>query len=400
LNILFIANRFPYPPYRGDKLKIFNLAKRLANRHNLFLATFIQDKDDYHYLDQLRCIFDEIIVVYLPRFRSVLRCAMKLFSRKPFQIVYFESKKLQERISEFISKNRIDIIHTQHLRMAQYSYGFDNVRTVIDLPDAYSLYWKRRSSVRRNLALKMFDRLEFRKILQFEKIIEHFDLALVCSEEDREFLSRQHTALNIQILPNGVDTEVFSPAPKQDYSISNRIIFTGNMDYSPNVDAVCYFSRKIFPLILRELPDAQFYIVGQNPVSRVVRLESDNIHVKGFVEDLASEYRLSSVAVSPVRYGAGTLNKVLEPLATGVPVVSTNIGFQGLGLKAGEGVILANGEEDFAQAVINLLKDQNLRRDVGLRGQTVIRERYDWGNIAAMLENYFLELEYKSHVRT
>lgn len=391
MNILFVANRFPYPPYRGDKLKIFNLAKRLSKNHTLFLLTFVQDKRDFGYVKELEKYFHKIELIYLPKYVSVLKCLFKLFSAKPFQIIYFNSRKFDNAYRRFVNENKIDVIHTQHLRMSQYSIKTKNIKRVLDLPDAYSLYWRRRAGLKKNFLVKLFNRIEYKKVIRYEDIIKEFDLNLVCSDEDKEFLKNSHKTSKIEILPNGVDLDIFKDI-KHDYSISNRVIFTGNMDYAPNIDAASYFVRQILPVIEKKVPEVKFYIVGQKPVAKVLNLQSKNVIVTGFAEDLALEYSKSTVAVSPVRIGAGTLNKVLEPMAMGIPVVSTEVGFKGLGAESGEGVVLAGSTDDFAQNTIKLLENQKYREEVGLKGKKIVYENFSWDKISLLLEKYFLNV--------
>lgn len=388
MNILFVANRFPYPPYRGDKLKIFNLAKRLAADNNLYLITFIQDKKDYQYIGELEKIFKKIELVYLPKYLSVLKCGIKIFSSKPFQIIYFESSEFRDKLMSFLSENKVDVIHTQHLRMSQYTSGLKDYKKILDLPDAYSLYWERRTKMKSSFLKKIFHKVEFKKVLKYEETIKRFDLNLVCSEEDKEFLIDKHKISYIDILPNGVDLSSFRN-DSHDYSIENRIIFTGNMDYFPNIDAVQYFVKEILPSVREKYPSIKFYIVGQKPVEAVKNLASDNVIVTGFVEDLGAEYIKSTIAVSPIRFGAGTMNKVLEPMAMGIPVVCTEIGFKGLGVKSGEGVLLGKTKEEFTQHILNLLSSRELRETTGKMGRKVIYENYDWDIIAKKLFNYF-----------
>lgn len=388
MNILFVANRFPYPPYRGDKLKIFNLAKRLAADNNLFLITFIQDKKDYEYVGELEKIFKKIELVYLPKYLSVLKCGIKMLSSKPFQIIYFESAEFRQKLKQYLNENEIDVIHTQHLRMSQYTENLTGYKRILDLPDAYSLYWERRTKMKSGLFKKLFHKVEFKKVLKYEEIIKKFDLNLVCSEEDKDFLIDKHKISYIDILPNGVDLSSFRN-DSHDYSNLDRIIFTGNMDYFPNIDAVQYFVKEIFPSVREIYPAVKFYIVGQKPVEAVKNLASENVIVTGFVEDLGAEYKKSAIAVSPIRFGAGTMNKVLEPMAMGIPVVCTEIGFKGLGVKSGEGVLLGKTKEEFTQHILNLLSSKELREKTGRMGTKVIYENYDWDIIAKKLLNYF-----------
>jgi sugar transferase (PEP-CTERM/EpsH1 system associated) len=391
LNILFVSNRFPYPPYRGDKLKIYNLAKRLSEKHNLFLITFIQDKGDYKYAGELKKIFKEVELIYLPKYLSILKCGLKIFSSKPYQIIYFESSRFKKRMNEFLNQRQIDVIHTQHLRMSQYTYHLKKFKRILDLPDAYSLYWKRRTEMNSNIITNLFHKIEYKKVLKYEEIIKSYDLNLVCSEEDRDFLLVKHNINYIDILPNGVDLSAFK-SQGHDYDIENRIIFTGNMDYFPNIKAVQYFVTEILPVVKQKFQKVKFYIVGQKPVEQVLSLKSDDVVVTGFVEDLSAEYSKSTIAVSPIQYGAGTLNKVLEPMAMGIPVVSTEIGFKGLGISSGQGVLLASDKDEVANHVISLLSSKELRRQTGEKGKKVIYENFDWDKIALKLEKFFLNL--------
>lgn len=391
MNILFVANRFPYPPFRGDKLKIFNLAKQLSKKHNLNLITFIQDKNDYAYIDDLKEYFNEIEVVYLSKFQSAVNCLTNIFSSKPMQVHYFQSYMFEELLNNFIARQSIDVIHTQHLRMAQYTHNIHNIPTVLDLPDAYSLYWKRRSMLSGNYLKKRFGLIEHKKVREYESIIENFDMTLVCSEEDKSLLKNEHKYSSLNILPNGIDTSTFH-SDYHDYSINDRIIFTGNMDYFPNSDAAVYFSKEIFPEILKKHPQVKFYIVGQKPPKKVLELQSENIVVTGFVNSIADEYSTSSIAVSPVRVGAGTLNKVLEPMAMGIPVVSSAIGFEGIGAVHGEEIILANDKREFIDSVINLLSDQNYRQLIGEGGKNLVTQKFSWDKVSEQLENYFFQI--------
>ncbi len=391
MKILFTANRFPYPPYRGDKLKIYHLARRLAEKHELHLVTFLQDKNDVQYLPELRKIFTEIHLVPLSRIQSYWHSLFAFFHKEPFQVRYFRSRAMAAKIAQLKQQHQYDAVHVQHLRMAQYWAEEPDVPRILDLPDAYSLYWKRRIDSSKG-PLKLFTRLEQKRVYAYEAILEQYDLSLVCSPEDREYLSRERGIGNVSLLPNGVDLETFRGNTDHDYSGNKTLLFTGNMDYAPNVDAVIYFATEIFPLIRQAVPDARFVIAGQRPVAKVKALADENITVTGFVKDLAAYYAAASVVVAPLRFGAGTQNKVLEAMAMGVPVVSRNIGFNGLNIVSGEGVMLAMETEAFAAACIDLLQSEAQRRKVGEAGKKVIYQQFDWDVIALKLENYFRQI--------
>jgi glycosyltransferase involved in cell wall biosynthesis len=261
---------------------------------------------------------------------------------------------------------------------------------MLDLPDAFSLYWQRRKAVDRGFLQKQFEALEGRRVLRYEAVIKEYDLALSCSEEDLAYLQQTHGVDNLRLLPNGVDLDTFYPRD-HDYGEAQTLLFTGNMDYAPNVDAVGYFCADILPLIRKTHPSVRFIIAGQRPVESVRNLAGNGIEVTGFIEDLAGMYNQASVVVAPLRFGAGTQNKVLEAMAMGIPVVCSDIGFAGLGIAQGEGAFMQTSPESFAHSVTDLLDDEALRRTTGAKGIEVMQQRFGWDAIAERLEVYFEE---------
>lgn len=387
MKILFLANRTPYPPFRGDKLKIYNLAKRLAGSHELHLLTFAQNREDLTYKEELEKIFTKVHFVYLPKWKSVLNCLQAVWARTPLQVLYFRSAGMKRKLQEVLREDKFDVAHVQHLRMSSYLAANNSLPRILDMPDAFSLYWQRRIKAAQNPIIKLFTTIEYRRLLRYEQVMKEYDLSLVCSAEDKEYLETEQGIANLKLLPNGVDLDIFK-AGNHDYSHNQTLLFTGNMDYAPNVDAVQYFVQEIFPLVLKRFPDTQFIIAGQRPVHRVLRLASDNVRVTGFIPDLSAVYNDASVVVAPLRFGAGTQNKVLEAMAMGVPVVCSNIGFKGLGIKSGEGAIMQTEPSAFAESVIELLSSQEKRTAVGKSGVEVIRSGFSWDTIAMTLEGY------------
>lgn len=391
MKLLFFANRTPYPPYRGDKLKIYNLAKRLKDKHELHLLTFAQSKEDLSYQQELEQVFDKVHLIELPKWKSALNCTAALWDDTPLQVLYFRSKQMERKLKEVLAHDKFDAIHVQHLRMSPYLSDFKDIPRILDMPDAFSLYWERRVNTAENTLKKRFNTIEQKRLLRYEEIMKEYNMSLVCSEEDLQYLKQKHQIKNLKLLPNGVDLDTFT-AKDHDYSHNKTILFTGNMDYAPNVDAVQYFTEEIFPLVLEKHPDVKFIIAGQRPVNKVVDLACENIEVTGFVRDLSAMYNKASVVVAPMRFGAGTQNKVLEAMAMGVPVVCTNIGFKGLGIQSGEGAIMQTDTQAFADSVIKLLDSEYGRKVTGSKGVEVIQEKFSWDNIALQLEGYFEEI--------
>lgn len=391
MKILFVANRFPYPPFRGDKLKIWNLARRLSKNHELHLITFLEQADDARHLPELEQHFSKITLVRLPKLHALMQCALAIPGKLPFQVAYFKSKEFQQTLNRQLKEHTYDAIHVQHLRMAQYFPNPGTLPVVLDLPDAFSLYWQRRRLVPRPWWQRFFDTVEQKRIARYEQVLNRFPLNLVCSVEDLEFLHKEHPEAQIDLLPNGVDSKAFQPKIANEDS-GKRLLFTGNMDYAPNVDAVVHFTQNILPQIRRKHPDVAFVIAGQRPVAAVQALQGDGVTVTGFVPDLADEYARATMVVAPLRFGAGTQNKVLEAFSMAVPVVCTPVGFKGLGIESGNGALMCDTDQAFADAVLHLLEQPELRSSIGRKGRELVETRFDWDIIAQKLEAFFYKV--------
>lgn len=276
--------------------------------------------------------------------------------------------------------------------MAQYTAELAAPPRILDLPDAYSLYWERRKKVERPWYNRIFDHLESSRVIRYEKVLKRFELSLLCSVEDRDHIRKLHPGTHAELLRNGVDLELFS-YQGHDYSRNQTLLFTGNMDYAPNVDAVIYFVREMFPTIRQRFPQIKLVIAGQRPVDAVRSLASEHIEVTGFVPDISEMYAASDVVIAPLRFGAGTQNKVLEAMAMGVPVVCTDIGFAGLETESGNGVLHAENDKQFIQHVTDLFTSEQRRKEVGQKGLEVARSKFSWDGIAQQLETYFTEVK-------
>jgi glycosyltransferase involved in cell wall biosynthesis len=298
---------------------------------------------------------------------------------------------MRQKLAEVLAADKFDAIHVQHLRMSPYLARHKELPRILDMPDAFSLYWERRMKAQKNPFKKIFETIEQKRVLKYERIMHEYNMSLVCSAEDLAYLKEQHSIRNINLLPNGVDLDTFK-AGGHDYSHNHTLLFTGNMDYAPNVDAVQYFVEEVFPIIKQQHSQVKFIIAGQRPVKKVQDLASADVHVTGFIKDLAAVYNQASVVVAPLRFGAGTQNKVLEAMAMGVPVVCSNIGFKGLGIESGEGAIMQTDPQQFAQSVIQLLNSQQMREEVGAKGMHVMQSRFGWDSVAKTLEGYLMQI--------
>jgi glycosyltransferase involved in cell wall biosynthesis len=315
-----------------------------------------------------------------------LTAGLGLFTRRPIQVSLFKSDRLGKRLSQIAGQDHYDVIYFHFIRSAQYirSVPHDSALKVLDFTDAVSLYLSRFAEAERNPIIRHLVRNERNRVAAYESIAESFDTCFICSPLDRDYLVNKGIKADFQILPNGVDTEAFRGSNES--FDANRIIFTGNMPYFPNEDAVVHFAKAILPMILKEIPSAKFYVVGGSPTRKIRNLSSENVIVTGFVEDISAEYVKSAVAIAPMRFGAGTLNKVIEPIVLGIPVVATSIAVRGLPDAAQKTVHVVDSPEGFAKAVVDVLRSKNTRKPCDQLDE--VREVLSWENIVDNFESY------------
>ncbi|MFH0926428.1 MAG: glycosyltransferase [bacterium] len=401
MKILFLSSRLPYPVYGGDRITVYNYLKYLSKKHSLTLLTFIEDKKQLKYKKELEKYCAEIETVYLPSYLSYLKCGIGIFSRLPFQIKYYSSKKMREKILDKINTGNYDIVISHLIRMEQYSNSLNGVYKIALPVDAISLsLW--RSLRYRNIFWKMLVYLEFLKVRRYEEIVlKNHQLNIVVSGIDKKWLLKKDHAGDVLVVSNGVGydeneerrTKNEEPVTKNQKRVfldeKAVIVFLGNMNSWSNQDAVKYFLREIFPLILKEIAEVRFCIVGANVSRAVGNLEGKNITVIGEVKNLKDILEYAKVSVCPLRAGAGIQNKILESMAMGVPVVSTGLGYEGISADIGKAIFVTDKPEEFASLVVRLIKDNTLRAEVGQKGREYIKKYHNWQSIFQGLEKEF-----------
>ena len=386
MKILIITTRVPYPPYKGDKLKIFNIARQLAKKNSVTIVTFLRNRNQIKDVEELKKHNIKVIYEKISLLESCFNIIEAIFREIPFQVAWYKSKKMHKKIKDLITKGNYDVAYFHLIRSAQYlvNNNGNSVLQVVDFTDAVSLYLDRFTKIERNPIKKILLGIEKKRVEKYEKIAERFNIVFICSEVDREYLLNRSINANIKILRNGVDVDNFKIENVQ--KEKNRIIFTGNMPYYANYDAAIYFVKDIFPKVLKQIPDAKFFIVGQNPPRRIKALSSENVIVTGYVDDLRKEYLKSCVNVAPMRFGAGTLNKILEAIVLRVPIVATSVAVEGLPKDIKQSILVAKDSNDFADKLIRLLKNNESANKESAKKQTEFIKTLSWENIVSHFE--------------
>jgi len=390
LKILFLGLRFPYPPHRGDKIRSYNFIKHLAAKHSLIAVFFSESDGEIDVVKHIKPYCELVKLVPFHKNIARLNSMLHLFSQKPLQIWYWYSHQMQRTIDELVDKYDFDIIHVQFFRMARYVTKFTQYHKVLDLGDAMSLNLHRRATLEKSMAWPMV-KLEELRVRRYEtEILKDFDMGTMVSAFDRDYLLSLDDSLNLEVVPMGVDLEYFQPS---DVQYRPQLLFTGTMNYFPNYDAVWYFYHKIFPYIKQARPDVTFYVVGNDPLPKLKRLESNrDIVVTGHVPEIRPYFAQSVVFVSPLRGGSGIQVKNLEAMAMGVPVVTTSVGAAGIEATIGHDLIVADEPKEFAAKVIQLLDDPNLRQQIGQNGRRLVEEKYNWPDVVSRLDRIYEQI--------
>ncbi len=384
MRILFVTPRFPYPLLKGDKLRTYYFVKYLNKRgHKISLLSFIEHEKEKYYLHELSKYCELIETVLLPRWKSYLNMAFSVFSKIPFQMKYYSSNLMAEKIRSMIKKDQYDIIHFVLSRITPYVNLVNNNPVVIDHIDSLSMNMQRRAGREKGIKKIVFY-LEWQKVRLYEKNNHNFfKYSIVTSQVDKEYLNNT----NIEVVPNGVDVEYFTPLDREK---DIDLIFTGNMGYFPNEDAVLYFSKEVFPFILKRRPDTNFFIVGINPSFKIKSLaDGKNIFVTGYVGDLRDYLNRARVSVCPMMSGSGIQNKILEAMANGVPVVATSHAIGGIRANSDKDIIISDEPEEFSEHVLNLLEDNELCKRITLSAQQLVKEKYSWEASVTALESVY-----------
>lgn len=386
MRILYLAQRVPYPPDRGDKIATYHHIRHLARHHEVAIACLADGVDDLANTAGLADLVESIDAVPLSRQRGRLRTLAALATGSPLTLAYFGEPELHARVRERVRSGRFDAIVVYSSGMAQFVEDVTQVPRVMFFSDLDSLKW--RQYAQSTLPpMRWVYGLEARRLLGYERhIAATFDHSLVCSERELKDCRRLMPEARVSCVSNGVDLDHFKPLalPK----IGHSLIFTGVMDYLPNVDGVTWFCDEVLPLIREKIPDVSFTICGSRPVRKVRALaEIPGVTVTGRVPDVRQHLSKASVAVIPLRMARGIQNKLLEAMAMGLPTVATTIAFDGVEAESGTDLLVAGEPAEFAAQVVRLLKDEPLRHEMGRSARVAMEENYSWDMQLAQLEH-------------
>lgn len=377
MNILFICHRFPFPPARGGKIRPFNMIRHLSQSHRVVVASLAHTQRELDEGAGLKNHCAEVIAEVLPNSTRYAHCAAALPSSMPSSAAYFWSSRLQHRILEAARRTAFDAVWVHCAFVARYALPVSCPYRVLDYGDLDSGKWLDYSR-QRAFPLSLGYALEARKLRSYERqLATHFHHCTVTTSGELQEFKTLGVDVPCEVIPNGVDYEYFQWSPPTDPA--PVIVFVGRMDYYPNVDGILQFCNRIYPLIRRQVPEAQLRIVGSNPIARVRALARiPGVTVTGHVPDVRPHVADAAVAVIPLRLGRGTQNKMLEAMAIGIPVVATSVAAKGVQAVPGRDFLVGDSPEEFAAGVASLLRDPGLRRSLAQAARRQIETTHSW----------------------
>ncbi|MFN2264215.1 MAG: glycosyltransferase [Anaerolineales bacterium] len=403
MKVLFVV------PYVPNKIRVrpYNWIRYLSRLgHQITLFTVCTNQEDHLALQELRKYCDEIQQVDLPAWRSLVNCTLALPTRQPLQSVYSWDASLADGLFALASQNSgsdaYDILHVEHLRGARYGLDFisrsgstkHRLPVVWDSVDSISLLFRQAMVQSKSFINRSVTRFELGRTEEYEGwLVKQFDSVLVTSKHDQQALldlaPDPGPEKQINVLPNGVDLEYFTPhvaGERQD----RMVVLSGKMSYHANVTMVVDFIEKIMPQVWKHQPEVKVWIVGKDPPPRLsAYAENANINVTGTVDDIRPYLRKATISASPIPYGVGIQNKVLEAMACGTPVVASQQAVSALDIRADEEVMVASSPDEFAEKMLVLFDSAELRSEVGEAGRKYVERNHDWGTVAGQLSEIY-----------
>lgn len=392
MKILYVAPCLPNPPDKGERIRAFHQVDHLARKHEVHLACLIDGEPETQDVAPLEQLCASVSIVSRNRHLSRLRAVFAFSFGEPVSIATFHSRRFAEEVAQKLSSEKFDCIFVYSSTMAQYVHHVPGTPKVIDFVDVDSDLW-RQAAGRRRLPSSYLHRLEAERLARYEeKMSGAFDLSIFVSDNEADEFRRRIPGGRISVVTNGVDLEYFAPGPEElALNGTPLAVFTGTMDYEPNVDAVRHFCRDILPLT-RSMPELEFCIVGRRPHPSVRSLaRNSQVTVTGPVRDVRPYLARAGVMVAPLRFGTGLQNKVLEAMASGLPVVGTSHAFRGLKYPQTAGVRVADHPSDFAKEVIALLSDPTKRRECARTARQYVEKYHRWDDRNTELERLLRE---------
>jgi len=398
-NILWLSHFVPYPPVGGCFQRSYSLIKEVARKNNVYLVA-LKHKESTHpkyeikkAREELEKFCSKVFITEISSF-SVLNLYLlafkSIFSMDPLTVNLFKTDQMHNLVKKLTKDIKFDIAHFDTISLVEYFHDTVDIPKFLCHHNIESFMMKRRIKNEKCLLKKLYLNIESYKLLQYEKKYCHkFLLNIVVSEDDKILLNKISPSSRIEVVENGVDVNYF--LPKDNHINTNKLIFAGRLDQYSNRDAILHFCMNVWPLIKERFPEMRFSIIGNNPPPKLLEIakKDERIEILGYVDDVRPFFAKATISVCPLRDGGGTRLKILDAMAMGMPIISTNIGCEGIDVTTGENVLIANTSEDFVECIEKITINYNLRKNLSIFARRTAENKYSWNIIGEKLSNYF-----------
>lgn len=369
-----MTTRVPWPLEKGDKLRIYHQLRALKGEVSVCLCCLSDQPVPAGARKALEEVCDRLEIIELNRFKIYLNLMRALFSDRPYQVHYFFQRAARQKVYRIVSDFQPDHIYCQLIRGAEYVKHIHDCPKTLDYMDALNKGMERRIQGASGIQ-RLFMRSENKRLLAYENLIfDYFEHHSIISAQDRDLIFHPKRS-KIMVVPNGVDSEYFQSRESEKRF---DILFLGNMQYPPNVDGAIYLAQEILPLVQKEIPGAKVLIAGASPHRSVRALQSQDVEVSGWIEDVRDAYSSAKVFIAPMRIGTGLQNKILEALSMQMPCITTPLAFSALHPDAEQVVNVGRKTEDLAKAIIEDLRNPDNATLRGKSGRSFVEEHYEW----------------------
>ncbi|MEN6520995.1 MAG: glycosyltransferase family 4 protein [Armatimonadota bacterium] len=389
MKLLIVSQWFPCPPVNGGRQRVYHLLRGLVERHDIHLLSFTQDPSDMEHVHELGELCGDVVVVKGNDFKPTAGNAVRaLFSMRPRSSIDCWSKTMAEMVEDQLNTHSFDAAIAFTTRAGEYLMHA-KLPKILDNDNVDTAYFARLIGQGGSPLAKFRRKLTWVKVARHEqRLVAAFDAVTAVSEEDRRELAKLLPAKNncraLHVVPNGVDLGLMDyKTPDFD---PKRIISTGALTYHANYDAAVFFCERILPGIKKAIPDAGFVITGGHKGMDISPFTAAGAALTGFLDDIRPLVAGSAVLVVPLRIGGGTRLKILEAMALGTPVVATTLGAAGIGVRHGETALIADDPDEFADCVIQLMKDSELRAELTKNAREHVAARFGWDRSAEAME--------------
>lgn len=381
-NVLYLVHRMPYPPDKGDKVRSYHVLRHLAARHRVFLGTFVDDPADWQHVEAVRALCVDVHAAGLAPRTAKLRSLAALATGEPLTLRYYRDAGLARWVKQVAARERLDAAVVFSSSMAPYAQCL-GVPVLVDFVDVDSAKWAEYAP-RHAWPMSWLYRREGRKLLACEREVAGWaERSFFVTEKEAQLFRglAPESAGRVEAMSNGVDCDHFSPDPARASPFAADevpVVFTGAMDYWPNVDAVTWFAAEMLPTLRAKHPQLRYHIVGRNPAPAVQALAGAAVNVTGTVPDVRPYLQHAAVVVAPLRLARGIQNKILEAMAMERPVVAAATCAEAMAPGTRSELIAAASPDDYVREVDALLRQPARARAVGIAGRERVRAEYGW----------------------